>query len=322
MLETFPNGGILLDLRSGILCQINTTAAFVWERLLAGMSPGNVAPALAEAFELSESAAQRDVETAQILPSAHAFPRWSPDFRYEPVDGGYRISACGIPVLEIDASGKRLRSLSGFRATEAGLYLRTVTPKFVALLGTSVLHASAVARPNGTVMAFLGQSGAGKTTTARAFSQTGTGWRIVCEDKLVLRQEGGQLAAVLNGEANIMTWMASAREHLMAGNGGSCDASELAKVAEGPALPVADVVLIDGTRSGTAITLKRLDPAEAARRIFPHGFYGSSAEGEWRRQVRVTANLARTARTCQAIMPHGLDALDEATRRYTETTTS
>ena len=70
------------------------------------------------------------------------------------------------------------------------MHLRSVVPKLLALRGIRVLHASAV-EIDGSLLVFSGQSGAGKTTSAKAFAQAGA--RLVSEDLLVLharRTEG------------------------------------------------------------------------------------------------------------------------------------
>lgn len=322
VLETLSDGGLLLDLESGILFNLNRTAAFIWEQAIAGRQPVEIVSAMMGMFAVAPAIARADVEAALKLPQTEASPRPSSEFRYDAIDDGYRLSADGIPVLEISESRRALRALHGFNPAEIGPYLRALAPKLVALLGASVLHASAVARPDGGVVAFLGTSGAGKTTTARAFARAG--WRLVCEDKLVLRPDGERLVSVIGGEARVVAWIAEARQRLVKPDSQDwCDASPLAEVLPGATQPVVGVILLGKERrNGTDIDASLLGSAQAAGEIFHHGFYGSPAAAEWRRQVRAAATIARTAQVFQATMPDGLDLLEQAARRYTEMTAS
>jgi hypothetical protein len=323
VLEAFSDGGLLLDLESGVLFTLNRTAVLVWQRALDGVEPAEIAIALAAMFDVSASVASADVDKALRPPRAHLFTNPSPsDFRYEASGDGYRFLSSGVPVLEVATSGRAVRKLPGFDPAEVGAYLRSIAPKLVALLGASVLHASAVARPQGGLVAFLGRSGAGKTTTARMFGRAG--WSVVCEDKLVLRREAGGMAAVMDGESRLSAWIAQTRRHMVSATTDDwCDASALGEMTGGPSQPVVNVILVDDLRRRrTEIDLKVVTPVTAAGQIFQHGFYGSHAAKEWERQLRAAVTIARTARAFEATMPDSVQSLEEAARRYTEMTAS
>jgi Coenzyme PQQ synthesis protein D (PqqD) len=322
VLETFSDGGLLLDLESEILFSLNATAAFIWAHALEGMRSKEVADRLVAKFDVHPSVAETDVAIVLTLTCAEAIAQHPADLQYETTSDGYRLSADGVPLMEIAPSGRALRALSECHPIDLGVHLRALAPKLVTLLGASVLHASAVMRTGAGIVAFLGPSGAGKTTTARAFVHDG--WRPVSEDKLVLRLDGESVAVALGGEALIAAWIKETRDRLLVtGPQQWCDASALADVATGPERPISDVILLDGTRrAGAGIQLRRLSPFEAAGKIFHHGFYGSAKPEEWRRQIRLAAMIARTARTFAAVMPDGLDVLMAAAARYTEITAS
>src|SRR6185436_4749194 len=98
-----------------------------------------------------------------------------------------------------DARGGALRLLASPAALrfELGQYVRAMTPKLLQLRGALVVHASACALPAG-VTAFSGESGAGKTTTARAMAAVGG--ELISEDLMVCTQDGAHSAMFEDGE--------------------------------------------------------------------------------------------------------------------------
>lgn len=320
--EPLRAGGILLDLHSGILFQLNESASFVWSRALQGGSPQEIAAELASKFDVEESVAESDVENALAPPMVHVFPSCASDFNYEVGDDGYRLTSRGLPVLEVTKTVQRIRALSGFNPLYAGVYLRALAPKLVTLLGGSVLHASAVGRPDNLVVAFLGASKAGKTTTAQAFTRAG--WRLISEDKLVVRYENDRLEAVLPGEGRILSWIDSIREQLTSSNRGRWfHVAGLEEATTGETLPLGEIVFVDAARrGGTDVALRAVNQVDGAGQVFQNAFYGSSATADWKRQLRAAATIARTTKVFLATMPPGVDRLMNAARRYTEITAS
>jgi len=73
------------------------------------------------------------------------------------------------------------------------LLLDQVIPLLLSKQGRLVLHGSAVLTPHGAV-AFLGESGRGKSTLASSFSEQGS--PILTDDCLLLKEENGLLLAV------------------------------------------------------------------------------------------------------------------------------
>jgi Coenzyme PQQ synthesis protein D (PqqD) len=317
LLETFSDGGFLLDLTSGDFFRLNRTATFVWERRLAGASASDIAVELARAFAVSENAAGRDV--AAVLNQAPDTPiaPLTTEINYELVGDKYVFSVRGDPIFEITSSGRALRLLRALTDAELRLDLRSVCPKLLALSGASVLHASAVRKGVGPVIAVLGESGAGKTTTARAFAAAG--FEKLSEDKLLLRADGADVGAVVDGEAWIEAWLLDFGSRLRAARLGAwCDLAWVAPAADHPVAAVGEILLIDcARRRGADIDLQAVGPSAAAAEILRHAFYGSSTTAEWRLSAAVSAALARTAPTFVATMPDGVASLAEAVRLYT-----
>jgi hypothetical protein len=95
---------------------------------------------------------------------------------------------CDVAV-DVDRRTVRVAAVPGVTAeTIRHILLDQVVPRLLAAMGRTVLHASAVETPIGTV-AFLGEGGAGKSTLAAAFSAAGDAF--VCDDALVVEVIGG-----------------------------------------------------------------------------------------------------------------------------------
>jgi hypothetical protein len=72
------------------------------------------------------------------------------------------------------------------------LLLNQVLPRYLAHTGALLLHASAVTLPNGKTVAFLGESGHGKSTLASYCQQQGA--QIIDDDCLLLRSESPRIS--------------------------------------------------------------------------------------------------------------------------------
>lgn len=88
------------------------------------------------------------------------------------------ISFCALPDTPLDS----IRHL----------FLDGVVPLMLSLQGRGVLHASAIRTTNG-VAAFLGETGAGKSTLAGSFQQSGC--PVITDDCLLLEAEQGKFYA-------------------------------------------------------------------------------------------------------------------------------
>lgn len=321
--EPLADGGILLDVQTGLIFEMNPSAALIWENALAGADAGALAGVLTHRYGIPGPDAARAVTRALTLPQTASVPAEVPPYRYQLVNDRYLFSDAHSPLLDVDPDGRVVRALGTFSPAAVGLYLTSLTPKVAALLGLSVVHASAVADPRGHATLFLGQSGAGKSTTARALATAAASWTLLSEDKVVLRLDAGQVGVAVDGERRIVSWIAEARERLAGGEGRTCATEGLAAAGGGAACPVRKVILVDAARRAAGpMQLARLGQTRAAREIFQAGFYGSSAPAAWRRQLDVTATVARSAETYAATMPRGLSALAEMASTYAETITS
>jgi hypothetical protein len=246
-------------------------------------------------------------------------------YRFVPNAGGYALWHGDRAVLSIDASTLEVRVPADgapYSDRELELYLRNVAPKLLSLRGGAVLHAAAVER-DGRLLAFSGESGAGKTTTARAFAETGA--RPFSEDLLVFR--GGRQSAmeevVLAGEAGVHAWARRAAERLSRDRGEAISSANLPEVAIGDGIPLHTLLFLDaGRRAGAEIRTRRIEGADGMIAIMSNHFLASTSVEAWRRFVAVARRLAETAQLYELTPPAELRLLSAAARTYMATLTS
>ena len=102
---------------------------------------------------------------------------------------GYLLRYCGLADFLVDRGGAEIKLSSAGAATSSNtlrhLVLDQTIPMVLSLRGIPALHASAVVTPNG-VCAFLGATGAGKSTLAASFSAAG--YPVLSDDCLAFRE--------------------------------------------------------------------------------------------------------------------------------------
>ena len=86
-----------LEIASGALFQLNSTAAFVWQRALSGSDRRDIAAAFAKSFNVSEPVARADVDAALDPPPDAGRSPPQTDTWYELIDDGYLFSSGGVP---------------------------------------------------------------------------------------------------------------------------------------------------------------------------------------------------------------------------------
>jgi hypothetical protein len=314
MMEGGPNltlvdlddGGLLMNLRTGVVFQLNLSAAFVWRRLLAGDARTEIARALVSRYGLDESVAERDVATAEEMDLATpaSYPRLDSEFHYERDATGFVFSFLGKAVLRLDTRGEEITAVSGGPPPDLlERLLMALVPKIAALRGGTVLHAAAILGRSGEVTAISGESGSGKTTTARAASAAGA--RLVSEDKLVLASGERVDHVMLDGEARLHEWVARAAREIAPNGRASCNAIDRA-FHDGPAARLSSILLIDARRRSPSLRADRLSQTAAAAAIFHASFFGSDVDGDWRASLARSATLGATVTAFEATMPDGL----------------
>jgi hypothetical protein len=302
------SGALLLDLGSGIVFQLNKSSEFIWQLALGGQTEETIAAELVRRHALDLETAVAHVHRT-LNPSRADIAEPPPTaFLYERRGAEYLFRFRGESAFLIDDRGERIVPAGSPIDTSLDYLLQAIAPKLLSLRGHVVLHASAVAIDN-RVVAFSGDSRAGKTTTARTFASAGA--ELVCEDKLLIQAVGGQTRATRFGERAVEAWVASAAEALRASKLATC--SGLDGAIEGETLPLVEIGFLDAQRrTSGAYAAAALSQTETAGAVFRHGFYGSDASHNWIRHLRTAAHVGRTVRGFDLSMPNGLDRLAAA----------
>jgi hypothetical protein len=188
--QRFEDGGIVIDLSTGDYVRLNSTAAVISDFLAEANEASAAVPEVAKRLRITNDEAARAIETV-VSGLANPAPRRDPvgDFHYGPAtDGtGYVLSSRGLPRLwvSLDGSSVRLIPEEALSASQLYEYVRAVAPKLLFLQGATVMHGAGCVT-NKNLRAFCGESGAGKTTTARAFGAAGG--RVISEDLFSLHR--------------------------------------------------------------------------------------------------------------------------------------
>jgi hypothetical protein len=316
-LVAFPEGALLVNLATGAYFGLNSTAALICGRWLEGASDGEAAQALAEKYGLSLTAAGQAVrDLAVALRDPPAVEEPPGPLRYRQSAWGYRLDLGGRPTLEVSRDGAALR-LAGAPPSEAVLtdWARSISSKILSLQGIDVLHGAACEMGGGLV-ALCGQSGAGKTTTARALAAAGR--PMFCEDLLVLHERAPEPQVVTGAEVRVRQWAAATARALAASPAAEVNARPLAATAlSGGPTPLAALLFMDAARRGHgAMEAEAIAPLDCLSELLRANFLGSSAREDWRRFVALNTTLARSLPAARLRVPDGLEALQAAARGF------
>lgn len=180
-------------------------------------------------------------------------------------------------VMEPDGQTVHCTPLSSATAIIEQLFVDLVLPHLLQLRGRPCFHASAVALPKGDAVAFLGNSGAGKSTMAAAMVRRAEA-RLICDDFLAL-QTGEQgttaqpsnasvrlwtdSAAALSGDADQLpraTSRSSKRRLALNGAEGPCTLKRFYLLEKGEQAPTIEPLSPRDGLVGLAKHLNRLDP--------------------------------------------------------------
>jgi hypothetical protein len=320
--ESFEDGGVLVDLPSGLFFRLNQTAAEIWRQALGGETPETIARILGHRFSLPPEAVRDDVVAALKLPSGEtsARPAAEHSLQFSPL--GFVVHLGEKPTLDIDEHEKRIRVRPSVTGQDLGDCLRTIVPRLLSRADSPVLHAAAVKAPDDTIWALLGSNGAGKTTTARSFG-TANGFALVCEDKLMTRRTENSLGGVLEGEIRLNQWIREAKRRLQLNPGDGVPMPDPGVWDQCPSLPIERIFLIDSNRrQGSSIHLRQLSPSDAVPEIMRHVFFRPTQELNLPQHLSGLFLLARSIPVYVATLPGGLSDLDKAVHAYIATVTS
>ena len=204
--EPIGDEGLLIDLETGIYFRLNASAARACAALQDCASDTEAIARLTGRLGMPVEHARALLQSIRgQLAVSRAPAKTESPFAYRRHDDGYALEENGTPIVWTDARGLALRLLLPPAALhlELGRYVRAMAPKLLQLRGATVVHASACALPEGLI-AIAGESGAGKTTTARALAAAGG--ELISEDLLVFARDGADGVIFEEGERRAHAW--------------------------------------------------------------------------------------------------------------------
>jgi hypothetical protein len=272
---------------------LNASAARVCRALLAGEPAQAIAEDLARRFGVEARTALADVQgvRAKLLDDGSGRGEPSAPLSFEAREAGFDACLGDRPLWRL--RGSEL-SFTG-EEHELDLSFRWLLPHLLIHRGHRVLHAAANVFEDG-VHAYVGPSGAGKTTLAEAFEKAG---RPVASRDLLL----------LGDDANTVWLAAEERLHC------SSDVEEIEALIRGPAAPLSLIAFLDAERrerGRTEIALERMPASEALGALLLNAF-GELGRPVWPHLLRFLHPLARDVPAHRATLPDGLDALFDST---------
>ena len=200
---------------------------------------------------------------------------WAQFFR---VEAGYLLRFPGMADFEVPAKGQ---SILGWPLPHTAassiqhLFLNQVLPLAQSRLGHLVFHASAVVIDS-VCVAFMGESGRGKSTLAASFAAAG--FPFLTDDSLFVEQ-GAQACRVLPSHPSIRLWDDSQRE--LISNPTLAPAltfTNKARLLAGDELPFCDQsqvlrrCYVLGPGSATAVEIESLTPSAALVALLRNSF--------------------------------------------------
>jgi hypothetical protein len=305
---------VVVDLSSGNYFRVNTTAALVCDALL---GTGKVEEVVAAGLGISTQEASlivADVVGGLAAPPLRRTPPGA--YHFVPSEGGYVLHQEGRKLLEVDRSSQAISLPQGRPPEQPTLlefYVRALAPKLLFQREITVLHASSCLTEKDEVVAFAGLSGAGKTTTARAFAST---MRLMSEDLLVFAPEAEEPRVLVNAERFIHDWAREIAGALLVSPDG-VPPGDISNVVRGPTVAVERILFLDRTRrTGNQFTTQSLDEPDALITFMTHDFLGDSDAATWRRYFATASALVEKLETQEASAPDGVDRLPAAVAGY------
>lgn len=311
-----------MDLATGSYSRLNRSAASICKTLLVADSMTSARSLIGEELRLNYAEATMAIDHVLVSLELQGPRLVRPDpFVYElSADrGGYALLANGSPKVWVSSDGLTIRWISNDRAgiLQTSEYLRAVAPRLLFLKGEAVIHGAACQAPNSS-FAVCGDSGAGKTTTARAFDRAGA--RLFAEDMLVIASPS-PLTVHAGGEESIRKWAVESAKHLL--RSGEIETARIQAALDGTPIPVTEIWCIAANQraDGARVLSRQLGTTDGALAVMASLFLGATTAPEWRRFLELAATIAMSTSVFEARMPQGLDRLHEAAELYARNST-
>lgn len=323
LVQVFSSGGVIVDLETGNYFRVDARAAIACSALIETSTSTAAADEVARQLAITPEHAQRIIaDTRAALDAAPVRGIPTGPYHFYPEESGYGLWHAGKRVLAVMSPDLDVCVPPGLGVEKSPLlefYVRAVAPKIMFMRGLSVLHAS-VCNVKGKLLAFAGQSGAGKTTTVRAFVQEGA--RPVSEDLLVFSATSPHPTIALGGETRVHAWAKHVAEGLAHG-AERMPSSELASVAEGPGMTMSAIFFLDvDRRTGSDFGIRPLSDSDGLMALMANNFLGGSSAQAWRQFIATAATLSSAIQLAEVTTPAGVDLLAPAAARYMSIWTS
>ncbi len=317
--ELLPDGdGILVDLESGSYFKLNATAALICDVLSSAETIGDAIGCVAEKMRVPSAEGARLIALVGETLSEGTTPAEAPGpLRYvSGKDGSAVFEEDHRTIFSIASGSRSVRFHASLDELEAPLvlYLKALVPKLLSLLEVPVLHAAAC-RVGGSLLAFSGKSGAGKTTTVRAFERAGAS--LLSEDLMVLSLTDELPSMYTAGEKFAHDWARAAAPRLEKAPEEEMDFADLSDAQQGATVQLASIWFIDAARrAGDDLQVRRLSIGDGALALLGNGMLATSYPRHWRDLLRRSRFIAERTSLSQATMPDGLSRLEGAANRY------
>ena len=323
VVRTFPSGGVIIDLETGNYFRVDARAAVACAALIDGETAAAAAREVADRLAITPEHAERVVaDTRAALDAAPVRGVPTGPYHFYPEENGYGLWHAGKRVLAVALPDLEVSVPPGLGIEQSPLlefYVRAVAPKIMFTRGLSVLHAASCT-VGGKLLAFAGQSGAGKTTTVRAFVQAGA--TALSEDLLVFKAIAPHPTVALGSEERVHAWAKSAAERLAAG-AARTPSHDLATIADGPGMPLSAVLFVDvARRAGSDFIIRSLSDADGLLALMENDFLGGSSADSWRQFIATATALCSAIRLAEVTAPAGVEHLAPAAGRYMSSWTS
>lgn len=325
---TVPDGGLLLHLPSGDFFPLDRVSATAWEAITQTDTAEAAGRATANSLKLSLMEAGTLLERIVGQAITVQGSKTPAALRFCDDEQAFSLHSGSRTLLSLDKSSLALTVAEHVAlGPEADLVemLRVFVPKLFGRWYPLALHASAVAIGGRTVL-FCGESGAGKTTTARTVAEEVPGSRLFSEDVVLLADVEGQLMMVEGAETAIQSWMNDTTTALVEERRRSCDVGMMrrALAALSGRIAVHKAVFLGADRRRSKRwSLEASSAAPTMARLFLHSFFHSSDPAALRSHLHACRMLAVQIEAAVAHdIPAGLEALRSATRAQIETIAS
>jgi hypothetical protein len=312
----FADGALLVTPETGTMLALNASGSAIYSGFSQGQSPGEIATALTTRFGISRERAEKDVQaflaTEPTAATGTSLVVEDSPFRFARRGEGFVVTREGRPCLDIAPDGREMTIAPGLSWAEAREAAFWVTAKLAILQGTPVLHASAVRAAGPGALAFAGRSGAGKTTMAHAFAETGA--ELLCEDSFVLDFDRHGSATLLPFELPARRWTDAILADVAPGKPFP---AILPQLDERSAIRLDRILLVDrGRRSGDALSVRHLAPASAVAGVLVNLFWASLDRTACERALRWAIEAATLVSIEELTSPDGVPRLPSAARGF------